>query len=123
MTERVPVLGCMASCSSHCWFKRQFVSVMIFPPRGSRFPRGKSHSRWREFSFALHQIQSAIEPHLSLRQTLLTWNEIARALAEPPRCRLPQCFDSRIALAAQLEPAESLFSRSPSENCFLKAAS
>jgi hypothetical protein len=73
----------------------QFVSVMIFPPRGSRFPSGKSPSRWREFSFALHQIQSAIEPHLSLRQTLLTWNEIARALAEPPRCRLPQCFDPR----------------------------
>jgi hypothetical protein len=57
----------------------------------------KLPSRWREFGFALHQIQSAIEPHLSLRQTLLTWNEIARALAEPPRCRLPQCFDPRFA--------------------------
>jgi hypothetical protein len=78
---------------------RIFVLVMIFPPRCSRFPSGKSPSRWREFSFALHQIQSAIEPHLNLRQTLLTWNEIARALAEPPRCRLPQCFDPRIAYA------------------------
>jgi hypothetical protein len=75
---------------------------MIFPPQGSRFPSGKLPSRWREFGFALHQIQSAIEPHLSLRQTLLTWNEIARALAEPPRCRLPQCFDPRFARVGTL---------------------
>jgi hypothetical protein len=47
-------------------------------------------SRWREFSFALHQIQLAIEPNLSLKHTLLNWNGIARALAENPRARLEQ---------------------------------
>jgi hypothetical protein len=44
----------------------------------------------REFSFALHQIQQAIEPHLSLQQTLYSWNQIAQALAEKYRNRLPQ---------------------------------
>jgi len=44
----------------------------------------------REFSFALHQIQHAIEPYLSLQQTLYSWNQMARALAEKPRKRLLQ---------------------------------
>jgi hypothetical protein len=44
----------------------------------------------REFSFALHQIQQAIEPHLSLQQTLYSWNQIAQALAEKSRNRLLQ---------------------------------
>ena len=44
----------------------------------------------REFSFALHQIQQAIEPHLSLQQTLYSWNQIAQALAERSRNRLLQ---------------------------------
>jgi hypothetical protein len=54
-------------------------------------------SRWREFSFALHQVQFAIEPNLSLKHTLLNWNGIARALAENPRARLEQglAFDPR----------------------------
>jgi len=47
-------------------------------------------SPWREFSFALHQIQQAIEPQLSLQQTFSKWNQIARALAEELRNRLPQ---------------------------------
>jgi hypothetical protein len=48
------------------------------------------HRNHAEFSFALHQIQQAIEPCLSLRQTLFSWNQIARALAEKSRKRLPQ---------------------------------
>jgi hypothetical protein len=44
----------------------------------------------REFSFALHQIQQAIEPHLSLQQTLYSWNQIAQPLAEKSRNRLLQ---------------------------------
>jgi hypothetical protein len=44
----------------------------------------------REFSFALHQIQQAIEPHLSFQQTLYSWNQIAQALAEKSRNRLLQ---------------------------------
>ena len=44
----------------------------------------------REFSFALHQIQQAIEPHLSIQQTLYSWNQIGQALAEDSRNRLLQ---------------------------------
>ena len=44
----------------------------------------------REFSFALHQVQQAIEPHLSFQQTLYSWNQIAQALAEKSRNRLLQ---------------------------------
>ena len=44
----------------------------------------------REFSFALRQVQQAIEPHLSLQQTLYSWNQIAQALAEKSRNRLLQ---------------------------------
>jgi hypothetical protein len=43
-----------------------------------------------KFGFGLHQIQQAIEPHLSLQQTLYSWNEIAEALAEKSRKRLLQ---------------------------------
>jgi hypothetical protein len=72
---------------------------MIFLPEKPL--NGQLPSRWREFSFALHQIQAAIEPHIGLRQTLASWNEIGRALAEPPRSRLQQklkpsdCFPLR----------------------------
>jgi len=55
-------------------------------------------SRWREFSFALHQVQHAIEPRLTLKHTLLNWNGIARALAERPRVRLLQCSIPRSSL-------------------------
>jgi hypothetical protein len=44
----------------------------------------------QESVFALHQIQQAIEPHLSLQQTLYSWNRIAQALAEKSRNRLLQ---------------------------------
>jgi len=56
------------------------------PPPGA----GDLGSPSREFSFALHQIQQAIEPHLSLQQTLYSWNQIAQALAEKSRNRLLQ---------------------------------
>src|SRR5580692_9823830 len=51
---------------------------------------GGACSPSREFSFALHQIQQAIEPHLSLQKTLCSWNQIAQALAEKSRNRLLQ---------------------------------
>lgn len=50
-------------------------------------------SPWREFSFALHQVQGAIEPSLPLQETIFSWNQIARSLAEAPRNRLPQLSD------------------------------
>jgi hypothetical protein len=45
------------------------------------------HSPSREFGFALHLVQQAIEPNLSLQQTVCSWNQIARALAERSRMR------------------------------------
>jgi hypothetical protein len=49
-------------------------------------------SRWREFSFALHQLQHAIQPMLPLADVMGRWAEIAISLAERVRNRLPQFF-------------------------------
>jgi hypothetical protein len=46
-------------------------------------------SRWREFQFALHQLQ-AIVPEGELEFVMRHWNEIAAALAERNRHRVPQ---------------------------------
>src|SRR5438105_10229344 len=59
----------------------------------ARFPPGamssKAHrSRWREFSFAFHQVARAIEPRLNLQHCITHWNQIAANLADPPRRRL-----------------------------------
>jgi hypothetical protein len=51
----------------------------------SRSPR--QPSQWREFAFAIHQIQTAIEPTLALAQVLNGWNQIAADLAEKHRER------------------------------------
>jgi len=53
---------------------------------------GQRHrgSRWREFQFALHQLQQAIVPELQLGFVMHHWNEIAAALAERDRQRVPQ---------------------------------
>jgi hypothetical protein len=59
-------------------------------PRATHSRRGAPCSPSREFSFALHQIQQAIEPHLFLQQTIYSWNQIAQGLAEKSRKRLPQ---------------------------------
>jgi hypothetical protein len=55
------------------------------PPADTFFQTRRPLSRWREFSFALHQLQLAIEPNLSLKYALLNWNGTARALAENQR--------------------------------------
>jgi hypothetical protein len=47
----------------------------------------RQRSEWREFAFALHQIQAAIEPDISLTHVLTQWNRLATALAECPRKR------------------------------------
>ena len=47
-------------------------------------------SQWREFAFVLHQVQSAIEPKLSLEKVLSEWNSFSKALAENSRKRRPQ---------------------------------
>ena len=63
------------------------MSATILPPNRVFFLPKQSPSRWRKFSFALHQLQNAIAPHLSLMGTLIKWHAIARTLAEPPRTR------------------------------------
>jgi hypothetical protein len=67
--------------------KNSSVLGATFPPGVTQARRGAPPSPWREFSFALHQIQQAIEPRLPLQQTLFSWNQIARALAENSRTR------------------------------------
>jgi hypothetical protein len=58
------------------------------------FPLGGTPSvsttpkHWCEFSFALHQVQRAIEPQFSLKNTISRWKVIARALAERPHNRI-----------------------------------
>lgn len=47
-------------------------------------------SEWRELQFALHQLQQTIAPKLGLGFVLPHWNEIAAALAERNRERVPQ---------------------------------
>ena len=47
-------------------------------------------SRWREFSFAFHQITKALERALALSDMLANWNQIAKRLAEAPRKRKSQ---------------------------------
>jgi hypothetical protein len=53
-------------------------------------PRSKARSRWREFAFAFHEIQHAIEPRYGLEQMLETWQEIQSGLAESCRKRKTQ---------------------------------
>jgi len=46
-------------------------------PGATHSRRGGPCSPSREFGLALHQIQRAIEAHVSLKQTLYSWNQIA----------------------------------------------
>jgi hypothetical protein len=57
----------------------------------------KTKSEWREFAFALHQIQQAIDPMISLRKVLSRWTEISMALGESSRTREPQLNNYRFA--------------------------
>lgn len=63
---------------------------MNFPPGATFSKDTRERSEWREFGFALHQIQDAIEPRLPLTQVLNGWNRLATALAEPHRNRAAQ---------------------------------
>jgi hypothetical protein len=56
------------------------------------FCRSSQASPWREFFFALHQVQRAIEPFLALKETLDHWPEIERDLAESTRNKKLQTF-------------------------------
>lgn len=61
-----------------------------FPPGDTTWRRHRTHSPWREFRFALNQVRRAIEPAFSLARTIDEWNDISKALSEPPRQRTLQ---------------------------------
>lgn len=61
----------------------------LFPPLDTVY-KGKTRSYWREFEFMLHQIQIAIEPALTLKQTIEQWSAIKSDLAEASRIRTLQ---------------------------------
>jgi hypothetical protein len=50
----------------------------------------RQRSEWREFGFALHQIQNVIELSLPLTKVLTGWNRMAAGLAERHRNRALQ---------------------------------
>jgi hypothetical protein len=62
----------------------------------------RQRSEWREFGFALHQVQNAIEPSLPLAQVLSGWNRLAAGLAESHRNRAAQ--DRNLNLTGEVHP-------------------
>ena len=75
----------------------------IIPPSGLFLSARRT---MREFSFVPHQIQQAIEPNLSLQQTLSSWNQIAQSLEEESRKRLLQLteWDTSRSPASKVNP-------------------
>jgi hypothetical protein len=67
-----------------------------FPP-GDITYNNRTKSAWREFAFALHQIQQAVDPVISLRKVLNEWGEIGSALGERSRKRIPQIKNLRFS--------------------------
>lgn len=59
----------------------------LFPPGDMN---SSQRSNWREFSFALHQVQSAIEPSVSLKKVIDSWSTIRGSLKEANRKRTSQ---------------------------------
>lgn len=64
----------------------------LFSPGATPFSRrnGRNRSLWREESFMLGLLRSAINPALSLRACVEDWPEISLQLREPPRRRTLQ---------------------------------
>lgn len=62
----------------------------LFPPGITAWDKSKTKSNWREFAFALHVIQQAIDPTVLLDDIFKNWHSITRALAESSRERDPQ---------------------------------
>ena len=63
---------------------------MNFPPGVTFSTDTRQRSEWREFGFALHQIQNVIEPNLPMTKVLTGWNRLAAGLAECHRNRAAQ---------------------------------
>ena len=62
----------------------------MFPPVDTTWRKRRPHSAWRDFKFALNQVQRTIEPAYPLARMLAEWNGISEALADAPRQRLGQ---------------------------------
>ena len=79
--------------SSLAWLYGKLFTVILVQKitncANSKIPKEswRPKSQWREFSFILHQIQRAIEPTLSLKDTIQFWREISDDLSEPTRKR------------------------------------
>jgi hypothetical protein len=94
------IAGRVCDQSSRAWLYGKLLVALLtqkLVQLGSAFSPGATisghppiRSPWREFQFALHQIQQTIAPRLKLQQVLTHWNEIAMALAERNRKRVPQ---------------------------------
>ena len=61
-----------------------------FPPQPLRVDLHARRSPWREFAFALPQLQQAVDPALSLQAVMESWHTIIQALCECPRQRQRQ---------------------------------
>jgi hypothetical protein len=64
--------------------------LLLFPPGDISWKNNQPQSAWREFNFVYNQVKRSIEPHLALDDMIAGWNEIAKFLAERPRCRNSQ---------------------------------
>src|SRR6266702_1969445 len=80
----------MDSCSSPYSPRNSSSRLAPFPPGDTHWHTKRLPSRWREFSFAFHQITTAIQPALALSDVLANWDQIAKGLAEAPRKRKSQ---------------------------------
>ena len=87
ITTKAPAPGSTESFSWRCWRTSWSVMPAPFPPGDTTRRRRRTHSPWREFRFALNQVRRAIEPAFSLARTIDEWNDISKALSEPPRQR------------------------------------
>ncbi|MFO1450198.1 MAG: transposase [Opitutaceae bacterium] len=89
--------------SSHAWLYGKLLIALLtdkliahardFSHRASN-SRRKS-SRWREFSFMLHQVTMAITPSISLSNVISSWGKICSQLSESPRLRFLQAEHHR----------------------------
>ena len=89
-TTTAPGHGSMESCCWLCWWRRSSATPSPFPPGDTSWRRRRPQSIWREFEFALSEVAAAIRPVSALSDMVQDWAEISRALAEPPRRRMPQ---------------------------------
>ena len=59
----------------------------LFFPGATHSQRFRNRCLWREESFLLYLLRTALQPSLSLQQSLQDWLSIANFLREPPRQR------------------------------------